>query len=150
MIITNQEEALRPLRQAAREADTTGPVDRLSLVLNGVIPAVTKFCEEIGEDSEMALFIGDAFCWFFGNRTSIRAMIPDSQTSSEMTFYRAYDFGPITIARGVGKVSVRIAGVTGADSIELDASGGNTGALEAVIPFLFGRGGSQSTATRKG
>jgi hypothetical protein len=109
--------------------------------MNSVIPAVTKFAEAIGEDSEMALFIGEAFCWFFGNQASIRAMIPDSQNSSEVTYYKAHDFGPVTIARGSGKVSVRIAGVTGTDSIELDASGENTSAVEAVIPFLFGRGG---------
>jgi len=148
VIITNEEDALQPLRRAARDADTPAPVDRLSLVLNGVIPAVKKFTEAIGEDSEMALFIGDTFCWFFGNHGAIRAMIPESQSASEITYYRtARDFGPITIARDSGKTTVRIAGVPGTDSIELEASG-DTGALEAVIPFLFGRGGSAAEAAK--
>ena len=148
MLIINEEDALQPLRRAARDADTPAPVGRLSLVLNGVIPAVKKFADAIGEDSEMALFIGDAFCWFFGNRASIRATIPESQNASELTYYRtARDFGPITIARDSGKVTVRIAGVPGIDSIELEASG-DTGALEAAIPFLFGRGGSAALATK--
>jgi hypothetical protein len=147
--ITNEEDALQPLRRAARDANTPAPVDRLSLVLNSVIPAVKQFAEAIGEDSEMALFVGDAFCWFFGNHDSIRAIIPESQNASEVTYYRtARDFGPITIARATGKVSVRIAGVPGADSIELEASGSDTGALEAVIPFLFGRGGNAAAASK--
>jgi hypothetical protein len=149
VIITNEEDALQPLRRAAREANTPAPVDRLSLVLNGVIPAVKKFAEAIGEDSEMALFIGVAFCWFFGNHASIRATIPESQNASELTYYRPErDFGPITIARDSGKVSARIAGVTGTDSIELEAYGSDTSALEAVIPFLFGRGGIAAEATK--
>jgi hypothetical protein len=148
VIITNEEDALQHLRRAARDADTPEPVDRLSLVLNGVIPAVKKFAETIGEDSEMALFVGDAFCWFFGNHASIRATIPESQNASEVTYYRAArDFGPITIARDSGKVTVRIVGVPGTDSIELEASE-DMGALEAVIPFLFGRGGSAAEATK--
>jgi hypothetical protein len=141
MTITNEADALQSLRQAAREADTPAPVDRLSLVLNAVIPAVKKFA--------MALFVGVAFCWFFGNRAAIRATIPESQDASEMTYYKAGDFGPITIARDSGKVSVRIAGLPGTDSVELEASGSDTKALEAVIPFLFGRGGSEIPATRK-
>jgi hypothetical protein len=141
VIITNEEDALQPLRRAARDANTPAPVDRLSLVLNGVIPAVKKFAEAAGEDSEVALFIGDAFCWFFGNHAAIRATITESQNASEVTYYRVRDFGPITIARDDGKVSVRISGVPGTDSIELESSG-DTGGLEAVIPFLFGRGGS--------
>ena len=146
MIITNEEDALQPLRRAARDADTPAPVGRLSVVLNGVIPAVKKFADAIGEDSEMALFIGDAFCWFFGNHAAIRATISDSQNASEVTYYRTdRDFGPITIARDIGKVTVRIAGVPGSDSIELEASG-DTGVLEAVIPFLFRRGGSAASA----
>jgi hypothetical protein len=149
MTITNEADALQSLRQAAREADTPAPVDRLSLVLNAVIPAVKKFAEAFGEDSEMALFVGVAFCWFFGNRAAIRATIPESQDASEMTYYKARDFGPITIARDSGKVSVRIAGLPGTDSVELEASGSDTKALEAVIPFLFGRGGSEIPATRK-
>ena len=40
MTIINEEDALQSLRRAAREADTPAPVDRLSLVLNAVIPAV--------------------------------------------------------------------------------------------------------------
>jgi hypothetical protein len=147
--IINEEDALQSLRRATREADSPAPVDRLSLVLNAVIPAVKKFAEAIGEDPEMALFVGAAFCWFFGNHASIRATIPESQNASEMTYYKARDFGPITIARDGGKVSVRIAGVVGIDSIELDASGMDASALEAVIPFLFGRGGSETPATRR-
>ena len=85
MTIPNEEDALQPLRRAARAAETPAPVDRLSVVLNGVIPAVKKFAEAIGEDHEMALFIGDAFCWFFSNHTAIRAIIPESQSASEMT-----------------------------------------------------------------
>ena len=149
MIIVNEDDALQSLRRAAREADTPAPVDRLSLVLNAVIPAVKKFAEAYGEDSEMALFAGAAFCWFFGNHGSIRATIPESQNASEMTYYKARDFGPITIARDSGAVSVRIAGGVGIDSIELDASGSDASALEAAIPFLFGRGGSEIPATRK-
>jgi hypothetical protein len=148
--ITNEDDALQSLRRAAREANTPAPVDRLSLVLNAVVPAVKNFADTYGDDSEMALYVGVAFCWFFGNRGSIRATIPDSQSASEMTCYKASDFGPITIARDTGKVSVRIAGVPGADSVELEAFGSDASALEAVIPFLFGRGGSASPATRKG
>jgi len=147
VIITNEEDALQPLRRAASDANTPAPVDRLSLVLNGVIPAVKNFAEAVGEDSEMALFIGEAVCWFFGNHASIRAIITESQNTSEVTYYRARDFGPITIARDGGKLSVRIAGVPGADSIELESSG-DTDALEAVIPFLFGRGGSAAKTTK--
>jgi hypothetical protein len=66
-----------------------------------------------------------------------------------MTYYKASDFGPITIARDSAKVSVRIAGIPGTDSVELEASGSDASALEAVIPFLFGRGGSETPATRK-
>ena len=66
-----------------------------------------------------------------------------------MTFYKASDFGPITIARDTAKVSVRIAGVPGTDSVELEAFGSEASALEAVIPFLFGRGGSAAPPTRK-
>ena len=149
MIITNEEDALQPLRRAARDADTPAPVDRLSLVLNAVIPAVKKFADAYGEDSEMALFVGVAFCWFFGNHASIRATIPESQNASEMTHYKTRDFGPVTIARDSAKVSVRIAGVPGTDSVELEASGGDANVLEAVIPFLFGRGGTEITGTRK-
>ncbi len=150
MTIINEDDALQSLRRAAREATTPGPVDRLSLVLNAVIPAVKKFTDTYGEDSEMALYVGTAFCWFFGNRGSIRATIPDTQTASEMTFYKAGDFGPITIARDTGKLSVRIAGVPGAESVELEAFSSDASALEAAIPFLFGRGGSAGSATRKG
>ena len=149
MTIINEEDALQSLRRAAREADTPAPVDRLSLVLNAVIPAVKKFADAYGEDSEMALFAGAAFCWFFGNHGSVRATITDSQTASEMTYYKASDFGPITIARDTAKVSVRIAGIPGTDSVELEASGSDASALEAVIPFLFGRGGSPAPAPRK-
>ena len=148
MIVTNEEDALQPLRRAAREADSPAPVDRLSLVLNAVLPAVKKFAEAIGEDSEMALFVGAAFCWFFGNRASIRATIPESQNASELTYYKARDFGPITIARDSGKLSVRITGVPGTDSVELEGTGSDASALEAVIPFLFGRGGSAAEVTR--
>jgi hypothetical protein len=147
--IINEEDALQSLRRAAREADTPAPVDRLSLVLNAVIPAVKKFADAYGEDSEMALFVGASFCWFFGNHGSVRATITDSQTASEMTYYKASDFGPITIARDTAKVSVRIAGIPGTDSVELEASGSDASALEAVIPFLFGRGGSAAPAPRK-
>jgi len=149
VIIINEEGALQSLRRAAREANTPAPVDRLSLVLDAVIPAVKKFAEAFGEDSEMAMFVGAAFCWFFGNHASIRATIPESQNASEMTYYKARDFGPITIARDGSAVSVRIAGVVGVDSIELDASGSDATALEAVIPFLFGRGGSEPPQPRK-
>ena len=149
MIVTNEEDALQPLRRAAREADSPAPVDRLSLVLNAVLPAVKKFAEAIGEDSEMALFVGAAFCWFFGNHASIRATIPEFQNASELTYYKARDFGPITIARDTAKLSVRITGVPGTDSVELEASGSDASALEAVIPFLFGRGGS-AAQTAKG
>ena len=142
MIVTNEEDALQPLRRAAREADSPAPVDRLSLVLNAVLPAVKKFAEAIGEDSEMALFVGAAFCWFFGNHASIRATIPESQNASELTYYKARDFGPVTIARDSGKLSVRITGVPGTDSVELEGTGSDASALEAVIPFLVGRGGS--------
>ena len=149
VIIINEEGALQSLRRAAREAATPAPVDRLSLVLNAVIPAVKKFADAYGEDPEMALFAGSAFCWFFGNHGSIRATIPESQNVSEITYYKARDFGPVTIARDSGTVSVRIAGVAGIESIELDASGSDATALEAVIPFLFGRGGNEAPATRK-
>jgi hypothetical protein len=149
VIIINEEDALQPLRRAAREADTPAPVDKLSVVLNGVIPTVKKFAEAVGEDSEMALFIGDAFCWFFGNHASIRATITESQDASEVTYYRACDFGPITVAHDRGKMSVRITGVPGADSIEFEASGSDANALEAVIPFLFGRGGITAEAARR-
>jgi hypothetical protein len=140
--ITNEDDALQSLRRAAREADTPAPVDRLSLVLNAVIPAVKKFADAFAEDSEMALFVGTAFCWFFGNHASIRATIPESQNASEMTCYKPSDFGPITVAHDSGKVSVRITGVPGTDSVELEAFGSDTNALEAVIPYLFGRGGA--------
>lgn len=150
MTIINEEDALQFLRRAAREADTPAPVDRLSVVLNALLPAVKNFADAYGEDSEMALFVGVAFCWFFGNHSSVRATITDSQTASEMTCYKASDFGPITIARDTGKVSVRIAGIPGTDSVELEASGSDASALEAVIPFLFGRGGSAAPAPRKG
>lgn len=149
MVIVNEEDALQPLRRAAREASTPAPVDKLSAVLNGVIPTVTRFAEAVGEDSEMALFVGDAFCWFFGNHASIRATITESQDASEVTYYRARDFGPITVAHDRGKMSVRIAGVPGADSIEFEASGSDTSALEAAIPFLFGRGGMTADAGKK-
>lgn len=149
MTIINEDDALQSLRKAAREADTPAPVDRLSMVLNAVIPAVKKFSETYGTDSEMALYVGTSFCWFFGNRGSIRATIPDSQSASEMTFYRASDFGPITIARDTGKVSVRISGIPGSDSVELEAFGSDASALEAVIPFLFARGGSEALPVRK-
>jgi len=111
VIITNEDDALRSVRQAAREADTPAPVNRLSMVLNAVIPAVKKLADAYAEDAEMALYVGTAFCWFFGNRGSIRATIPDSQNASEMTFYKPADFGPITIARDSAKVSVRTGGV---------------------------------------
>jgi hypothetical protein len=147
--ITNEEDALQPLRRAARDADTPAPVDRLSAVLNGVIPAVEKFADAIGEGSAMALFIGDAFCWFFSNHAAIRATIPESLSANEITYYKTdRDFGPITIARDSAKVSVRIAGHTGTDSIELEAYGADASALEAVIPFLFGRGGTNETPRR--
>ena len=149
MTIINEEDALQSLRRAAREANTPAPVDRLSMVLNAVLPAVKKFADAYGEDSEMALYVGTAFCWFFGNRSSIRATIPDSQSASEMTCYKASDFGPITIARDTGKVSVRIAGVPGAESVELEAFNSDASALEAAIPFLFGRGGSGAPSARK-
>jgi len=149
VIITNEEDALQSVRRAAREANTPAPVDRLSMVLNAVIPAVKKFADVYGQDAEMALFVGTAFCWFFGNHGSIRATIPDCQDASEMTFYKASDFGPITVARGSARVSVRIANVPGTESVELDASGSDASALEAAIPFLFGRGGSAAPAPRK-
>jgi len=111
MTITNEEEALQSLRRAARDANSPAPVDKLSIVLNGVIPAVRKFADAIGEDLEVALFIGEAFCWFFSNRTAIRATIAESQSASEITYYKTdRDFGPITFARDSTKVSVRIAG----------------------------------------
>jgi hypothetical protein len=149
MTIINEDDALQSLRRAAREANSPAPVDRLSLVLNSVIPAVKKFADAIGEDSEMALFAGIAVCWFFGNHASIRATIPESQSASEMTYFKARDFGPITIARDSGNLSVRITGVPGVDSVELEASGLDMSALEAVIPFLFGRGGSTAEATQR-
>ena len=149
MTITNEEDAVQPLRRAAQGADTPAPVDRLSLVLHSVIPAVKKFADAIGEDSAMALFIGDAFCWLFGNHAAIRATIPESQSASEMTYFKTErDFGPITIARDSAKVSVRIAGTKGTDSIELEAYGSDVSTLEAVIPYLFGRGGTTEITRR--
>jgi len=149
MTITNEEEALQSLRRAARDANSPAPVDKLSIVLNGVIPAVRKFADAIGEDLEVALFIGEAFCWFFSNRTAIRATIAESQSASEITYYKTdRDFGPITFARDSTKVSVRIAGRTSTDSIELEAYGSDASALEAVIPYLFGRGGISETIRR--
>ena len=149
MTITNEDEALQSLRRAARDANSPAPVDRLSIVLNGVIPAVKKFADAIGEDLEVALNIGETFCWFFSNHTAIRATIAESQSASEITYYKTdRDFGPITIARDSSKVNVRIAGGTSTDSIELEAYGLDASALEAVIPYLFGRGGISETTRR--
>ena len=146
MKIINEQDALAPLRRA-RSGGAPTPDDLLSRVLHDAIPAAKNLAEAIGDDSEMALFVEDKHCWLFGNHFSVRSNIQTSRGASEVTCYmRTRDFGQVTIARESGKVSVRIDGVAGADAIELEAFGWDVGGLEAVIPFLFGRGGTQAAA----
>ncbi len=148
--VINEEEALVLLRRD-QNAHIQGAEDRLDRVCHGTIPAVKKFAAIIHDESELALFLGTEHCWFFGNAMAFRATIHASNEPSEITCYiPSRDFGQITVMRDVvegGKLSVRIAGIAGVAPIELEASGWGMSYLEAVLPFLFGHGGSAAKAS---
>jgi len=74
VIIVNEDDALQSLRRAAREADTPAPVDRLSLVLNAVIPAVKKLRRRTGKTPRWRCLPAPLSAGFFGNHGSIRGV----------------------------------------------------------------------------
>ena len=153
MTIINESEAFGALRGRAAERDAPSEV-KLQSVLHYTLSEVGKFIASFivgAEDFEVALFVGEEYCWFFGENLAIRSSIRTATDPGELTYYvPSRDFGAITIGQGNNRTSVTIAARSGAAAmIELAGSGSDAKALESALPFLFGRGGNGSNATRK-